>query len=112
MTGFVVDIFYDSMGVNMAATVLVAFVRPIWLNAVTPRGGYEEVNVPTLVRMGFPWFLTYTVPLIFIHHLVLFFVEAGGLHMFFFTLLKVIFSTILTFVVLVITQFIFYRSLD
>jgi len=112
ITGLVVDVFYDSLGVNMAATVLIAFIRPLWLRAVTPRGGYEDVNMPVLIQMGFPWFITYAIPLIFIHHLVLFYVEAGGLHMFFYTLLKAIFSTILTFIVLTIVQYIFYRSID
>ena len=108
--GLLVDIFYDSLGIHAAACVLIAFIRPFWTKTVPPRGGYEMGMRPTIKIMGFSWFLTYTLPLILIHHLVLFFVEVGGLHLFWFTLGKVISSTILTFLVIVIIQYLFYRS--
>ncbi len=110
MSGFMVDIFYDSLGIHAAACVLIAFIRPYWTKTVPPRGGYEMGMRPTIKIMGFSWFLTFTLPLILIHHLVLFYVEAGGLHLFGFTLVKVISSTILTFLVMVILQYLFYRS--
>jgi len=108
--GFMVDIFYDTLGIHAGACVLVAFIRPYWTKAVPPRGGYEMGMKPTVKIMGFSWFLTYALPLVFIHHLALFFIEAGGLHLFGFTLVKVISSTILTFLVMVILQYLFYRS--
>lgn len=109
-TGFAVDLFYDSIGVNAAASVFIGFLRPYWLNIVTPRGGYEEVVIPNLRTIDFGWFLTYSLPLIFLHHFVLFFLESGGFAMFFFTLAKVLFSTILTFFILILTQFLFYKK--
>ena len=108
--GFSIDIFYDSIGVNAAASVFIAFLRPYWLNIVTPRGGYEEIVIPNLKTMDFGWFFTYSLPMIFIHHFVLFFLEAGGFVLFFFTLTKVIFSTLLTFFVIVLTQYLFYKK--
>ena len=108
--GVSVDIFYDSLGINAAASVFIAFVRPYWLNIVTPRGGYEEIVIPNLKTMSFGWFFTYSLPMIFIHHLILFFLDAGGFDMFFFTLSKVFFSTILTFFVIVLTQYLFYKK--
>lgn len=110
LCGLMVDIFYDSLGIHAAACVLIAFIRPFWTKTVPPRGGYEMGMRPTIKIMGFSWFLTFTLPLILIHHAVLFFVEAGGLHLFGFTLVKVISSTILTFLVIVILQYLFYRS--
>jgi len=108
--GFSVDLFYDSLGVNAAASVFIAFLRPYWLNIVTPRGGYEEIVIPNLKTMDFGWFFTYSLPLIFIHHLVLFYLEAGGFDLFLFTLSKVFFSTILTFFVIVLSQYLFYKK--
>jgi hypothetical protein len=110
LCGLMVDIFYDSLGIHAAGCVLIAFLRPFWTKTVPPRGGYEMGMRPTIKIMGLGWFLTFTLPLIFLHHLVLFFVEAGGMHMFWFTLVKVISSTILTFLVVVILQYLFYRS--
>jgi hypothetical protein len=108
--GLSVDIFYDSIGINASASVLIGFLRPYWLKIVTPRGGYEEVIIPNLKTLDFGWFFIYSLPLVFIHHFVLFFVEAGGFGMFFFTITKVIFSSILTFFILVLTQYLFYKK--
>ncbi len=110
VTGFVVDIFYDSIGINAASSVFIAFLRPYWLRTITPRGGYEEIEIPNLKTMDFGWFLTYSMPLLFIHHFVLFFLESGGFDLFWFTLSKVFFSTILSFFVIVLTQYLFYKK--
>ena len=107
--GFSVDLFYDSLGINAAASVFIGFLRPSWLNIVTPRGGYEEIVIPNLKTMDFGWFFTYSLPMIFVHHLILFFLEAGGFDLFFFTLSKAFFSTIYTFFILVLTQYLFYK---
>jgi hypothetical protein len=109
-TGFIVDLFYDSLGVNAAACVFIGFLRPYWLNIVTPRGGYEEIVIPNLKVMDFGWFLTYSLPLIFIHHLILFYLEAGGFGLFFFTFSKVFFSAMLTFFIMILTQYLFYKK--
>jgi hypothetical protein len=109
-TGFTIDLFYDSIGINAAASVFIAFLRPYWLNIITPRGGYEEIVIPNLKTMDFGWFFTYSLPLIFIFNFVLFYLEAGGFHLFFYTLTKVFFSTLLTFFVVVLTQYLFYKK--
>lgn len=109
-TGFAVDLFYDSLGVNAAAGVFMAFVRPYWLSLITPRGGYEDIEIPNLKTMDFGWFFAYSLPLIFIHHAVLFYLEAGGFTLFFYTLSKVFFSTLLSFFVIVLSQYLFYKK--
>ncbi len=109
LCGFVVDIFYDTLGIHAFASVFIAFLKPPWTTAIPPRGGYEMGMKPTLKIMGFSWFLTYALPLILLHHLTLFFIEAGGLHLMGYTLVKVIFSTLFTFIVLIIIQYLFYR---
>ncbi len=110
LLGFVVDIFYDSLGIHAAAGVLIAFIRPAWINVLTPQGGYELNASPFLKQTGVTWFVSYTFALIFIHHLAIFFIEAGGFSMFFFTLVKVFSSAIFTFLVLVLAQLLFYRK--
>jgi len=108
--GFVVDLFYDSLGVNAAACTFLGFLRPFWLKIVTPRGGYEEILIPNIKVMDFGWFMTYSLPLLFIHQFIVFYVEAGGFDLFFFTFSKVFFSTFLTFFVVILTQYLFYKK--
>lgn len=108
LAGLVVDMFYSTPGINASASVLVGFLRPYWLGMITPRGGYEEIDIPRLKTLGFTWFITYAAPLIFIHHLSLFIVEAGDLFNFWFVLNKTFFSTLYTTGILVIGQYMFY----
>jgi hypothetical protein len=108
--GFFIDIFYDSLGIHMAASVLMVYLRSYWINLITPRGGYEVGMEPTLKLMKFEWFATYSLPLIFVHHFALFYIETGGLSLFFFTFVKVISSVIFTFITIVLLQYLFYPS--
>lgn len=105
--GFAIDIFYDSLGLHAFSCVLVMYVRNYWLSLITPQGGYDSSATPSIAINGMQWFLVYTIPLVFLHHAVLFFVEAGGFGMFWFTLWKIITSTIFTTLVTVVVQFLF-----
>ncbi|SRR5690606_26847057 len=105
--GFSIDIFYDSLGLHAFACVLVMYVRNYWLSLITPQGGYDIGATPSIAIGGIQWFLMYTFPLVLIHHAVLFFVEAGGFGMFWFTLWKMITSAIFTTLVTIIVQFLF-----
>lgn len=103
--GMFVDIFYNTIGANAAAMVLIAFLRPSIITLLTPQRGYVERQVLSLNSMGLTWFVTYIGFLTFIHHLVLFSLEASDWGLFFPVLLKVICSTVFTTSVIVITQF-------
>jgi len=105
--GFSIDIFYDSLGLHAFSCVMVMYVRNYWLSLITPQGGYDSSTTPSIAINGIQWFLMYTFPLVFLHHAVLFFVEAGGFGMFWFTLWKIITSTIFTTVVTVVVQYLF-----
>ena len=107
LLGFAVDLFYESIGLHAFASVTIMYLRNFWLNSLTPQGGYDSSSVPTIAMNGVQWFLVYAMPLVFIHHAVLFFMEAGGFKMFWFTLWKVITSTLFTTVVILLAQFLF-----
>ncbi len=105
LLGFSIDIFYDSLGLHALSLVLVAYLRNYWLGTITPQGGYDAGEGPTLVVNGLQWFMVYSLPLVFVHHFVLFFIEAGGFEIFWFTMLKVITSTMFTMVVIIFLQY-------
>ena len=109
IAGFTIDVFYDSLGLHALALVLVSYVRNYWLTTITPQGGYDSGASPTLASNGLQWFLVYTIPLLFIHHAVVFFVEASDFSLFWYTMLKVVTSLIFTITVMLILQ---YLSLD
>ncbi len=105
--GVAIDVFYDSLGLHAFACVFVMFIRTSWLNLITPQGGYSPNDTPSIGTHGLQWFLIYTLPLVFIHHSLLFFIEAGGFGMFWFTLWKILTSTFFTTLVTLIVQYLF-----
>lgn len=107
LMGAAVDVFYDSLGLHAFSCVFVMYARNYWLTLITPQGGYNSNDTPSIAAHGLQWFLVYTIPLVFLHHAVLFYIEAGGFGMFWFTLWKVITSTIFTSVVTLIVQYLF-----
>lgn len=105
--GFILDMFYDSLGLHALSCVLIMYLRNYWLNLLTPQGGYDSNSTPALAANGVQWFLVYSMPLVFLHHVTLFFVEAGGFGLFWFTLLKAFASTMFTSLLIVLVQFLF-----
>lgn len=103
--GFSIDVFYNSLGLHALSLVLMAYLRNYWLAAITPQGGYGVGVPPTLSAYGLQWFLVYTFPLIFVHHFVVFFVEAAGFHLFWYTMLKVMMSLLFTLTIALILQY-------
>lgn len=107
LIGLFVDMFYDTPGIHAAGCVLIAFLRPFWLD-VTLSGSSSDTNVRLgLMSLGFQWFLTFALPLTFVHHFALFFIEAGGFSPFWLTIQKVFYSTLYSFVCMIIFQYIF-----
>ncbi len=104
LVGFTIDIFYNSMGIHAFATVMLGYLRNNWLSVIIPQGGYDTGNSPTITTNGMQWFLVYIIPLVFIHHFVLFFLEASGFNLFWFTMLKILGSLIFTVTVMVFLQ--------
>jgi hypothetical protein len=107
-TGVTTDYFYNTMGIHTAACVLITYLRPMILRFLTPRGGYEQGFEPTLKTMGLEWFVIYSSIFILLHHTALFYIEASELSLFFFTLGKVIMSTLFTLIIVIVTQYLFY----
>ena len=111
-TGVSIDIFSNTLGMHASASVLLMYVRPYLLNVLTPQGGYPLGSSPTPTTMGFSWFASYSILLIFIHHTILFIVEAGGFHLFYLTIQKIIISTLFTFTTVIIIQYLFAKKQD
>lgn len=109
-TGLLVDIFYNTFGIHAAACVFIMYIRRYWLEATTPRGGYDIGIIPSPHVLGLRWFLTYSFPLTMIHHALIFFIEMGSFNLFYFTLIKVIASTAFTLLMIIVVQYILHSS--
>jgi hypothetical protein len=109
LLGFIMDIFSDTPGMHTAATVFMAFLRPFVLNLISPREGYESGTFPRVFYYGVNWFTRYALILIFAHHFILFYIEIFRFGNFFSTFFRVILSTVMSLIFIVLSQFFIYR---
>jgi len=110
LLGFSIDMFYDTLGMHTASLVLVAFLRKSWLNVHTPTGGFDDNTQPTVLNMGFGWFVTYALPLIFVHHLTFFFIDYLGTDFYLPVIIRTFSSVVFTFMLAIIAQMLFYKK--
>ena len=104
LTGLMVDIFYNTLGLHAAATLLIAYLKPFWVDIqLENRGATDRVEI-SLGELGMGSFLTYLLPLVSLHHAALFFIEMSHFGMLGYTLLRIVASAALTTLLIVIIQ--------
>jgi rod shape-determining protein MreD len=110
LLGLSVDMFANTMGIHASACVFMAFCRPYILKLIAPRDGYEAESQPTIKNQGLRWFVVYITFLVFLHHTFLFYVEVFRFSEFFMTLLRVVLSSALTIILVLMSQYLFYKA--
>jgi rod shape-determining protein MreD len=110
LLGFSVDMFTQTPGIHSAATVFLTFCRPSVLRIISPRGGYESGTYPSLYYFGITWFFKYTLILVLIHHLFLFFIEVFTLSDFFMTLIRALLSSIFSILLIIMSQYFVFKK--
>lgn len=110
ISGLTVDVFYDTLGLHALACSVMAFVRIVYISVTVQRDGFDNEPEPRLGIMGFRWFVFYAVILAFFHHLVLFTFEAFRISEFGFTIIRVLLSVLLSTILILVTEFVFYRK--
>lgn len=93
--GLIIDIFSDTPGMNAAATVLLAFLRPYILRLFTPRDNLDSF-VPSFKSMGISSFLKYTIVCVCAHSFALLTIEFFSFSSILLLLLRVVLCTLLT----------------
>ncbi len=110
LMGLSVDLFTNTLGMHAAATVFMAFLRPWILSIFAPRDGYEPDTFPRIFFYGFNWFLRYSLVMVFVHHLALFYLEVFHFQDFLSTFLRVILSSLVTTATIILSQYFIFRK--
>lgn len=105
--GLGIDIFTNTMGLNAASCVIMAFFRPSVITIIS--SGPESLigESPALKNQGLKWFLYYSLSLVLIHHFFLFYLEIFRLNEFFGTLLRVLLSSSFTLFLILLSEYLF-----
>jgi hypothetical protein len=108
MMGLTIDFFQHTPGMHAAASVTLAFLRPGVIRLVGKKDDLEPWQYPNVRDSGSMWFLAYTMILVFLHHLLLFYLEVFRFSEFFQTLLKVLINTVLSTLIIMLVQYLFF----
>lgn len=110
LLGITIDAFYDTPGLHAAACVLLALVRILFISVTVQKEGFDNEPEPTLSIMGVRWFFTYALILTFTHHFFLFSLEAFNFAELKYSVGRVIFSSMFTMFLILVSGLLFYRS--
>ena len=75
--GLAVDVFYDTLGIHMIAAVSTAYARG-WILLTIPLSLQEIQVYPRVAYLGWRWCVVYLNSMLLVHHLFVFFLEAGS----------------------------------
>lgn len=105
--GFAVDIFNGTPGLNAAATVMMAYLRPSIISVTTRKSDIEGKSSPTVSEMGTQWFILYSILLLIIHNLTLFLLEAFSFRLIGLVLIETLLSVPISAIVIILVIYIF-----
>lgn len=110
--GYTLDMFRHQPGFHAAACVLIAYLRPFLLNLfITQEGTEANYEEPSINSIGglLPYTIYITV-FAFLHNAWLFLLEAWQFGNIWYFLVKTILSTLVTVLLVIITELIFVRK--
>jgi len=107
--GVFVDMISDTFGLHTSSSLTIGYLRPYILNIIKPRDGYDNSQLPGIHDMGKKWFIIYTLIMLSIHHLWFFIFEILRFDLIDIIILKTIFSSIVSLILIVLLQYILYK---
>lgn len=110
LLGFFLDVFEGAIGFHSTACVLIAFIKPSIERIVIPKNAINDEQDLFLQKLGFKMFAVFSFLLIFIHHSILFLLAHFKLASFADIVGKIALSSLITFVIILISQFFFFKS--
>ena len=109
--GLALDYFAGVPGLHSAPMVLIAYLRPFLLNLLLPQQKAEiTYSDPSTKSIGIGPYTIYIVALTLVYHVYLTFIEWMSFGNFLFFIGKVLGSTVLSLILIFITELLFFRK--
>lgn len=105
--GLVIDLFMNTGGANTIALLVLAYVRSSFLSSLGPMDMGSENIRPSITSLGLKNYLTYSLLLLLIHHLLFFYLEIFSFSQFLPTLLRAMISLFFSWILVIIYQYLF-----
>ena len=105
--GIIIDIFRNSLGLNTAIILLIAFLKPTFLYFISSNEDFEKELELNMFNIGIVRFLMFFGVSIFFYHQLFFLLEQFSFQNFFSLFLKSLINTIVALLFLIFLQYIF-----
>jgi hypothetical protein len=106
--GFLIDLFSGTLGIHSSACLILVLLKSPISKITIPHNIIEETDELVMQKIGTKSFILFSFILVLIHHTILFILEHVALD--FQILMKIIASTIITTIIISITQLFFFKS--
>lgn len=103
VTGLTIDYFANTLGLNAAACVAMAFIRPGLITLLFRSHEFSSDEEPLPSVIGLNGFIKYTFIMVFVQQLIVVYFELLSIRYFFSNMLNVLSGTILTTLLIIIT---------
>ena len=104
LIGILLDLFEGNIGLNSSSIVFIGFITPYLHKVLIPKNSIDEKDKLNLQVLGIKTFSVYAMSVIFIHHTFLFTLEHFSSSGIIFLLFKILLSSIITFIIILIFQ--------
>ena len=109
--GLTLDYFTQTPGLHAAACTMIAYLRGFVVNILIPQEGAEQnYKSPSPVSMGWAPYAVYVLVLTLMHHIYLVFLEWLQFGSFLFFLGKVVATSGISLMLILITELLFFRK--
>lgn len=109
--GYFTDMFYKTPGLHLAACVLIAYIRPPFIQLLLPKEATEWGNEePSRKTMGQVPYMTYIVAMTLLHHFYLILLEWLQFGSFFYFSGKLIATTVVSLLLIMIADLLLNRN--
>jgi len=109
--GYFTDMFYKTPGLHLAACVLIAYVRPPFIQLLLPKEATEWGNEePSRKTMGQVPYMIYIVAMTLLHHFYLILMEWLQFGSFFYFSGKLIATTVVSLLLIMIADLLLNRN--
>ena len=105
--GLITDIFRNTLGLNTSILLIITFLKPTFLYAISSKEDIEKDVDLNLFNIGILRFLLFFGISIFSYHLLFFVLEQFSFHNFFTLILRSLINTIFALLFLVFIQYMF-----
>jgi len=108
--GLSIDIFRNTLGLNISSLVAIAYLRKYILTLISPRDGFDLNKDLNIINIGISRFLLYASVMLMVHHLWFYIIEDFHLNQLHFIIIRALINTCMALAFIVLFQYLTLRK--